>query len=173
MGVVLRVCLAGLHSKPKLLFLQSCMKTILFAFSFLLLGYSLQAQVLIGRSPRSLPGKFKKYDPVLVSTSDSALKYDLKYSSAENQGTITITFYLTEDGKIHTQKISSDCRKCFRAYLNNLLEERKYKWKQINGNQYVSKFSKKLLLETDPEFNPTFFIVSTSWTRESYKLLFE
>jgi hypothetical protein len=149
------------------------MKTILLAFFSLALSTGLQSQVLVGKPASSLAKKLAHYHPVLQSSSDSILIYDLKYSNADNQGIITATFYLTKTGKVRTQKISSDCRKCFRAYLNSILEQSKYKWKQVNGNQYVSKFSKRLLLETDPEFNPTFFMVGTTWTKNSYKLLFD
>lgn len=94
-----------------------------------------------------------------------------------NAGTSRYTdFYYGFDraGKCKLEKIKSGCESCFKDLLDKVLEQRIFEWKQINGNQYISKFSDHLLLEIQNEKEKKDFsitILRTDWTRELYDLL--
>ena len=149
------------------------MKTLLFCFYFLLTLPRPEAQVWTGGSVHKLHKKLKRYHPELLQRSDSIVEYALHYSKNETEAVITARFHLTKNGKIRVQKISTDCLNCFRSYLDDILAQKKYKWKKVNGNQYVSGYSRRLLLETDPESKPELMILKTSWSKRSYRILFE
>jgi hypothetical protein len=59
-------------------------------------------------------------------------------------------------------------------YINGVLEQRGYEWKKLNGNQYVSKFSDKLMIEIpgSPK-DHSFTIYKVDWTKEVYDMLYK
>ena len=64
------------------------------------------------------------------------------------------------------------CDSCYKKYLNDLLNQKEYAWKKINGNQYVSKFASHLMLELPFDKDDfTFTLFRASWTKELYDIL--
>lgn len=57
-------------------------------------------------------------------------------------------------------------------YLNNMLEKKEYEWVKLNGNQYISKFSDKLMIELpgDPK-NHSVTVYRAEWNQEIYNML--
>ena len=57
-------------------------------------------------------------------------------------------------------------------YLNAILEKKEYEWTKLNGNQYISKFTDKLMIELpgDPK-NHSVTVYRAEWTREIYDML--
>lgn len=77
-----------------------------------------------------------------------------------------------ESGKCMTEETVSSCESCYRKYLDRLLAMKKYEWKKINENQYVSRFSDYLMIEIQQDDNEfSFTLIKTDWTRPLYDLL--
>jgi hypothetical protein len=56
--------------------------------------------------------------------------------------------------------------------LNTVLEQPVHEWKKINGNQYISKFSDKLMIEIPGKpTDHSFTIYKADWTKEVYDML--
>ncbi len=57
-------------------------------------------------------------------------------------------------------------------YLNAILEKKEYEWNILNGNQYISKFSDKLMIEIpgDPK-NHSVTVYRAEWTQSIYDML--
>lgn len=57
-------------------------------------------------------------------------------------------------------------------YMNLVLEQPAYEWKKINGNQYISKFSSKMMIELPGNsVDHSFTIYKADWTKEVYEML--
>jgi hypothetical protein len=91
------------------------------------------------------------------------------------QGELRTTFTYTFDnnGYCKAEYINASCDSCYQKYLKNVLSQKtRFRWRELNANQYVSKYSAKLLLEVTPEAKAySYRILRTSWTRKQYKLL--
>ncbi len=57
-------------------------------------------------------------------------------------------------------------------YLNAILEKKEYEWKKLNGNQYISKFGDKLMIEIpgDPKSHSV-TVYRADWTQSIYDML--
>ena len=145
------------------------MKIGLLCFA-LLLSQCILSQEWIGEDRDDLTRKFPGENPnaALTQSTDSTLIFKLNADSDEET---TITFYFTKKGEVNMEETNSRCRQCLEMRLAAVLAKEKYRWKKINGNQYVSGFSWKLLLELEPESGKSFRIIRTGWTRKSYRLL--
>jgi len=76
------------------------------------------------------------------------------------------------DGKCRMEKVRASCDSCFKKYLQRALDQKKYKWKKINDNQYVSKYSKRRMIELPAEGNDfSFTILRTGWSKKLYAIL--
>jgi hypothetical protein len=75
-------------------------------------------------------------------------------------------------GKCKSEKIMAGCDSCFTKYFQAVLDRKKFEWKKINENQYVSNFAAKMLIELPgDDKNFSFIILRTDWTKEMYDLL--
>lgn len=78
----------------------------------------------------------------------------------------------SDSGLCITEETVSACESCYRKYLDRLLGMKKYEWKKINENQYVSRFSDYLMIEIQQDNDEfSFTLIKTSWTRELYDLM--
>ena len=136
----------------------------------LLLSQSILSQEWVGEDRDDLTRKFPEKNPnaTLSLSTDSTVIFKLNVDSEEET---TIIFYFTKKGEVSMEETKSRCRQCLEMRLAAVLAKEKYRWKKINGNQYVSRFSWKLLLELEPEDGNSFRIIRTGWTRKSYRLL--
>jgi len=82
-------------------------------------------------------------------------------------------FYLFDSaGKCKIEKLSTGNNDDFQALLKATLSKRKYRWKEINLNQYVSKFSKGLLLEVQAiNNNYSISFIKTNLGKQMYRML--
>ena len=145
------------------------MKILLVLFAvFFSVHASAQAK-LLGRSRSEIENKVRNDPYPGNQITDSTISYFLP---GEDQSFIRVTCHFSEAGKCNMVVVHSSHTRAYRQYLATVLAERKYRWRKINGNQYVSKFSKRMLLETDPDFSINRFrILPTSWTRKTYRML--
>jgi hypothetical protein len=147
------------------------MKLIALLLLFLLTGScSLQAQDFInmpyGKAEAALrkayPGENKQ--PAVDSRKDSIL---VRVNSLSQ-----LIFVFDEKGLCMTETINTRCDSCHDGYLKNILDKKKYSWKKINENQYISRYEDNLMIELFPEGDiRTISVLRAEFTRELYDLL--
>ena len=129
-----------------------------------------------------------------INKSRSAVKKELaRYSLANNNLKTSLTetdssiIYLVRDprtlkadfiygfdrsGKCNSEKTITYCDSCKEKYLRTALNRKKYEWVKLNENQYVSKFSEKMMIELPMEDNDhSFIILRMDWTKILYDML--
>ncbi len=135
------------------------------------------AQSYINKSKKKALAMLSKYEagngfqtPEILQT-DSTITFSVK-DMADRKSIFTYSFDV--NGKCQSEKIQASCDSCFEKYIGQVLANKKYDWKKINANQYISKYSSKLMLELPPEINDfSYMIIRTGWKKKSYRLLFE
>jgi hypothetical protein len=92
--------------------------------------------------------------------------------TSEQSSPYKIGFWINQKGlcKIEMQEYLN--KQAFENGLASILNQKKYNWKRINENQFISSYDQFLLLELPPE-SPEFKlkIFRTSWSKELYQLL--
>jgi hypothetical protein len=91
--------------------------------------------------------------------------------NGKETGTI-FTYRFDKSGKCSSEKITANSDASFKQHLQAVLDQKKYEWKKINGNQYISGFAARMLLEISAENKDfTFTIIRTDWSKEMYDIL--
>ena len=122
---------------------------------------------------KELQGYLKKNNQLsgAVSETDSTVVLSVKEGSSLPG---EFAYYFDDNGKCNREKVTAYCDSCYQKYLGHALGQKKYKWKKINANQYISSFEQKATLELPgDEKEKSFTILRTEWTKEFYKLLTE
>jgi hypothetical protein len=134
-----------------------------------------QAQSFINKRASQVINMLKKYDagagyekPV-ITAGDSTITMRVKGSG----NTETLFIYLFDsDGRCRSEQIKASCDSCYKKYLDDVLAQKKYQWKKINENQYISSFRKKRMIEIPAENNDfSYMILRTGWSKKLYQLL--
>lgn len=108
-------------------------------------------------------------DPVLTVT-DSTLV--LTVTEPGQHRIVFIYGFDGQTGECNAERTEADCSVCYKKYINKLLDQKTYKWKKLNENQYASRFEDRLLLESGLEENDySFILFKTRWTKDFYELL--
>ncbi|MBL7725589.1 MAG: hypothetical protein JNK27_15680 [Chitinophagaceae bacterium] len=116
----------------------------------------------------------KKFQPAGNNQATiSLLKDTVKVIPADNRANEPVYIYLfDESGRCKSETIMTRCDSCLTGLLQAALAQKKYEWKKINENQYISKFEDKLMIELPPENpNHSFSFLRVEWTRKLYDLL--
>lgn len=105
----------------------------------------------------------------IITETDSSITREVKGPG----GVITDEVYrFSKSGKCIAEKTITPCDSCFEKLLKAVLDNKKYRWKQININQYVSEYAERLLLETQAINNIfSFTILTTDLNRKMYRSL--
>ncbi len=83
-----------------------------------------------------------------------------------------LIFVFDQKGLCLTETTNTRCDSCHDGYLKIVLDKKKYNWKKINENQYISRFEDGLMIEMFPEGEiRSFSVLRVEWTRELYELL--
>jgi hypothetical protein len=98
---------------------------------------------------------------------DSTLAFLVRSDSFQKADFV---FVFNAKNKCIAEKRTS-CDSCTTKYLNESLNNTKLGWQQLNANQYVSKYSKKLLLQK--EGTTAFTIRKMVWNKKTYKEIVE
>lgn len=95
--------------------------------------------------------------------------------SIRDAGVSEVDFYYHFDksGKCDVEKKLTKCTSCLAGYLNAVLKNKKYRWIKINEQLYLSKYSKKRMVEIvgDNTSCPYIKITKVDWGREEYNRL--
>jgi hypothetical protein len=126
-----------------------------------------------GQVKKELGKYLEKYDSLsgTISETDSSVQLSIKQGSSQPADFI---YLFNKAGKCRVEKVISYCDSCHTKFLKHVLDNKKYGWKKINGNQYVSAYRYRMMLELPPEGNETYYmILHTDWSKDLYKLLTE
>ncbi len=150
------------------------MKKIYLALLLLIpaIGFS---QQFIGKSKsqvkKELQHQIKKNDTlsIVLTENDSSLVCsvnDKKISPAD------FIYGFDKAGKCQSEKVIVGCDSCYKKFLQGVLTQKKYGWKKINENQYVSKYAAQMMIEL-PTDNKSFqyIILRTEWNKELYDMM--
>jgi hypothetical protein len=147
-------------------------RIILFLLLLPAAGFS---QNFIGRSKaqvkKILQKQILKNDSldITLTDDDSVLHYSIKAGKTLPADFI---YGFTKSGKCQSEKIIALCDSCFNKFLKHVLSQKKYDWKKINENQYVSKYAARIMIELPPENTDFYYtILKTDWNKNMYKLL--
>lgn len=117
--------------------------------------------------------KFLKKDGISASITetDSSLLLKVRGSGAIEADHI---YSFDKSGKCSTEKTVTWCDSCYEKLLQPLLVAKKYKWKKINMNQYISEFSAGFFVEIQVTGNTySFTIFRLNLNRKMYRFLLE
>ncbi|MBL0068476.1 MAG: hypothetical protein KA428_09015 [Chitinophagaceae bacterium] len=139
---------------------------------FPVIGFS---QHFIGKSKpqvmKELQKQIVKNDSLTITLTDtdSGLVYSIK---AQKVLPADFVYSFDNTGKCQSEKVIAGCDSCYKKFLQKVLAEKKYDWKKINENQYISKYESRMMIElpTDNK-NYQYTILKTEWTKELYDIL--
>jgi len=104
-----------------------------------------------------------------VSDADSAIVLSIKGTDGSP---VKFIYKFDTAGKCQSEKVVSLCETCYTSFLEKALLTSQYEWKKINGNQYISNFASRMLIEIPADKNDfTFIVLRTDWNKEMYDLL--
>lgn len=93
------------------------------------------------------------------------------------KGSQPVTFEYTFDSnkKCISEKVTAYCDSCYKKYLNELLSKKKFGWKRLNENQYISSYKWELMIELPVREEKSLFydLLKVDWNRETYSMLLE
>jgi len=135
------------------------------AFSF--------CQKHINQTHAAVMADLKKYKagsikPVFTET-DSTITMSVKGGDVKAMDFI---YAFDKSGKCNSEKTMANCDSCVNKMLQEIVNNKKFGWRQINENQYVSKFEDHLMIELPVNPNEfSYTILRMDWTRASYDLI--
>ncbi|HMK27985.1 MAG TPA: hypothetical protein VK483_18285 [Chitinophagaceae bacterium] len=122
---------------------------------------------------QELNKRFLKKDSISASITetDSTLLLKIRGAGVTEADHI---YGFDRSGKCSTEKIVTWCDSCHEKLLQQLLADKKYNWKKINMNQYVSDFSESLFIEVQVMDDVySFTILKFSLNKKMYDFLLE
>lgn len=80
-------------------------------------------------------------------------------------------YHFDKSGKCDEERKISKSSNCLTGYLNGVLSDTEYKWNKINDRLYLSKFSKRRIVELvdDGTSSPYIRITKVDWSRTEYE----
>ena len=123
------------------------------------------------RVKQELGKKFLEKDSISahITETDSTLLLKLRGAGFIESDHI---YSFDKSGKCSSEKTTTWCDSCHEKLLQLLLAEKKYHWKKINMNQYVSDFSASLFIEIQISNDIySFIILKFSLSKEMYDSL--
>jgi hypothetical protein len=142
---------------------------------FLLAPSAAFAQLLISKTKNEIKKEIEKIHAakdnisLILTETDSSMSYASKETQDNKPGYF---FHFDSTGKCNLQKILTTSDSCHQASLMQLLAEKEYEWKQLNMNQYISKFTAGVFLEMQ-SINEVYSItiMKTNLSKEMYQFL--
>ncbi len=106
-----------------------------------------------------------------ITETDSTLLMTVRGTGATEADHI---YSFDKSGKCSTQKTITWCDSCLEKLLQPLIAEKKYQWKKINMNQYVSEFSAGVFIEIQMMGDTYYFTVfRLNLNKKMYNFLME
>jgi hypothetical protein len=152
-----------------ILFLDMAARISIVSFLILLLAISASSQDYIGKTKVKLVKELKSLPGEPQVIDDSVFK--IRFVD-QNAGNVVKLFRFDKSGKCFSEEVIASCDSCFHGLLNIVLGKKKYEWKKINENQYISKYSEFMMIELPVEPGDfSFSVFHTEWNKELYRML--
>jgi hypothetical protein len=137
--------------------------------------FSSTAQEYLDKSKKDLKKALEKYSvenkaqQPIISESDSTVILTIKNDRSQE---ISYTYSFDKKGTTTGERVKAGSDSTIKEALKSVLNKKEYQWKKINGNQYISRFADRLLLELPVEPSQYWFtIYKANWTKEIYDIL--
>ena len=144
-------------------------------FFFVLLPFMGISQTFINKSRKEIKKELAEYSVKNDNLETSLTETDSSISMlVTDPRTLRAKFIYSFDksGKCISEKTIAWCDSCLGNYLEAALNRTKYGWIRLNENQYISKFSEKMMLETPIDENDhSFLIFRMDWSKMIYDML--
>lgn len=142
---------------------------------FLLLPTFGSSQNFIGKKKaqvlKELQAYAKKNDSLTATITDKDSIITCSITADKTQPADFI-YGFDKNGRCQSEKVTASCDSCYTKYLQKVLGEKKYEWKKVNENQYISKYAVRLMIELPAESKElTYTILRTNWNKKVYKML--
>lgn len=135
----------------------------------LLLPSILFAQVHINKTKKQVIESNKEGKNSINSETDTTLH--LK-TGGPGCNPVSIIYHFDKEGKCDNELFITGSDNCFTKYLDKVLAVKKYNWKKINENQYISDFASRMVIEIPPENKEwAFTVLRVAWTKQLYDML--
>jgi hypothetical protein len=141
----------------------------------LLMSFTSLAQNFINKNKSEVISKLNKYDlgnanaKSTITQTDSSVVMNV---SGPGVQPVTFIYLFDADGKCMTERTIANCDSCQNKYLQYALVQKKYKWKKINENQYVSSYKKKRMIELPADnTDKSMTVIRITWTKKIYNML--
>ncbi|HEV7780668.1 MAG TPA: hypothetical protein VGO58_05355 [Chitinophagaceae bacterium] len=144
-------------------------------FLFLFAPVTAFSQNFIGKTrshvKKELEKTIAKNDSLTITLSDNDSTLVFSYKEGKVQP-VDFIYGFNKAGKCRSEKTIARCDSCFKKFLTAALGQKKYGWKKINENQYISKYSAQMMIELPAnETDFSYSILHTEWTKELYESL--
>ncbi len=144
-------------------------------FFLLLLSIPGISQTYINKSKSTVKKELAKFSvannnlKTILTETDSFIVFLIRDPRTRNADFI---YGFDQSGKCSSEKTMAGCDSCQANFLRNVLNQKKYEWVKINENQYVSKFSEKLMIELpENDKDYSFIILRMDWSKILYDML--
>lgn len=146
-------------------------------FSFLLFPFTGFSQQHINQNKATVKKELEQYlndnAGINAKLSETDTSLVLMVTGGETEKS-SFVYFFDKQGKCRSQKTTAGSDSSINKYLQDVLTQEKYKWRKINGNQYISSFEEKLLIETPADGKEfAFLIIRTDWSKILYDMMVE
>lgn len=147
----------------------------LLLLSFIFLSQSAFSQYYISKTKAEVnkelnvyAEKHQRLKPGVV-VSDTAIILTITESADQE---IKFIYRFDKRGKCNLEQLNTTCEDCYTRYLTTALAQKEIGFKKINGNQYISNFATKMMIEITGDKNIfSYLIIQTDWSKEMYEIL--
>jgi hypothetical protein len=118
--------------------------------------------------------RFYSKNPVtfILSETDSSITANVTDSSGNN--TSRFSYYFNQNNKCYKETGDGACEHCFQKIINDPKMVKRYQWKMISADFYLSKPLWNLaLMRTDPEKPFSYSIVKNYLNRNEHRRLYQ
>lgn len=147
---------------------------IQFLFILFFLPFLAQAQAMVGKNRQDIKTRLTKNLSSDKESADAITETDSTITLKINHAGIDLEkqYRFDKNNQCIIEQLSSTSEKEYQDKLKSALHKKKYGWKSLNLNQFISKFSKNILLEVQM-INGIYSIIfiKTNMDKELYNLL--
>ena len=117
---------------------------------------------------RGLSKNLKSNDfSATIQHTDSTIKFLIRDSSFND---LDVIYYLDNHGRVEKETHKSICDYCYKKYTNALLQNKRYGWKRLSKSFYISKFSKRIIMQIS-SLDFEYSLIYMPWNRTQYEEL--
>ena len=117
---------------------------------------------------RGLSKNLKSNDfSATIQHTDSTITFLVRDSNFVD---LDVIYYLDNQGRVEKETHKSICDSCYKKYTNALLQNKKYGWKMLSKSFYISKFSKRIIMQIS-SLDFEYSLIYMPWNRNQYEEL--